>query len=33
MSDVWYTLDGQKLQGRPTTKGVYINGNRKVVVK
>ena len=32
-NDIWYTLDGQKLQGRPTTKGVYINGNRKVVVK
>jgi hypothetical protein len=29
----WYTLDGRKLDGKPTTKGMYINGNRKVVIK
>lgn len=29
----WYTLDGRKLNGRPTTKGVYLNGNKKVIVK
>ena len=29
----WYTLDGRKLTQKPTTKGVYINGGRKVVVK
>ena len=33
MSDDWYTLDGRKLQGKPTKKGVYINGGRKVVIK
>ena len=29
----WYTLDGRKVDGRPTRKGVYISGGRKVVVK
>ncbi len=29
----WYTLDGRKLAKKPTQKGVYINGGKKVVVK
>ena len=29
----YYTLDGQKLEGLPTKKGVYIVNGRKVVVK
>ncbi|MBR6190227.1 MAG: leucine-rich repeat protein [Prevotella sp.] len=29
----WYTLDGVKLDGKPTKKGLYIHGGRKVVVK
>ncbi len=29
----WYNLNGQKLSGKPTTPGIYINGNRKVVIK
>lgn len=29
----WYTLDGRRLSGKPTTKGVYIVNGRKVVVK
>ena len=32
-SDGWYTLDGRKLQAKPTAKGVYIYGGRKVVIK
>ena len=24
MSDVWYTIDGRRLRGRPTVKGLYI---------
>jgi surface protein len=28
----WYTLDGRKLDGKPTTKGVYIYNGRKVVM-
>lgn len=29
----WYTLDGRSLNGRPTTKGVYIKNGNKVVIK
>ena len=31
--DGWYTLNGVKLQGIPTQKGIYINNGKKVVVK
>ena len=31
--DYWYTLDGRQLQGKPTTKGLYINNGNKVVIK
>ena len=33
MSDVWYTLDGRKLDGKPTQKGIYIYNGKKVVIK
>ena len=33
MSDVWYTLDGRRLQGKPTQKGIYINKGVKKVIK
>lgn len=29
-SDVWYTLDGRRLGGKPTAKGIYINNGKKV---
>jgi len=29
----WYSLDGRKMSGKPTKKGVYINDGKKVVVK
>ena len=29
----WHTLDGRRLQGRPTVKGVYINNRHKVIVR
>ncbi len=29
----WYTLDGMKLQGAPTQKGIYIKDGKKVVIK
>ena len=32
-SDYWYTLDGRKLAGKPTTNGLYIHNGRKVVIK
>ena len=31
--DEWYTLDGQKLNGKPTKRGVYIYNGKKAVVK
>ena len=30
--DSWYTLDGRRLSGKPTTKGVFIHNNVKVVI-
>ena len=32
-NDGWYTLNGVKLQGAPTQKGIYINNGKKIVVK
>ena len=32
-SDYWYTLDGRKLQGKPSRAGVYINNGIKIVIK
>ena len=29
----WYTLDGRKLQGMPTQKGLYIVNGKKIVIK
>ena len=33
LQHVWSTLDGRKLNGEPTTRGLYINNGRKVVIK
>ena len=27
----WYTFDGQRLQGKPTKKGIYIHNGKKVI--
>ena len=32
-NSTWYNLQGVKLNGKPSTAGIYINGGRKVVVK
>lgn len=32
-NDGWFTLDGRKLDGKPSAKGVYINNGRKTVIK
>ena len=32
-SDNWFDLSGRKLDGKPATKGIYVNGGRKVTVK
>ena len=31
--NAWYDLNGRRLAGKPTTKGIYINGGHKVVIK
>ncbi len=31
--DHWYSLDGKRLSGEPTKKGIYVRNGRKVVVK
>ena len=32
-SEAWYTLDGVRLSGKPSKKGLYINNGKKVVIK
>ena len=32
-SEAWYTLDGIRLSGKPSTKGIYINNGKKVAIK
>jgi len=29
----WYSLDGRRIVGKPSAKGIYINNGRKVVIK
>ena len=29
----WYSLDGRKLDAKPSSKGIYIHGGRKTVIK
>ena len=31
--DGWYTLDGVRLSSKPSTKGIYINNGRKIVIR
>jgi hypothetical protein len=33
LSDTWYTINGVKLEGKPTEKGIYLYNGRKVVIK
>lgn len=33
VTEVWYSLDGRRLNGKPAAKGVFIKNGRKVVVK
>ena len=32
-TDAWYTLDGRRLSGQPTAKGIYIYKGKKVIIK
>ena len=29
----WYTLDGRRLKGRPTAKGIYVYNGKKIAIK
>ena len=33
LQHTWYSLDGRKLDGKPTARGIYINNGKKVVMK
>ena len=32
-AEAWYTIGGQRLQGKPSTKGLYIVNGKKIVIK
>ena len=32
-TDTWFTLDGRKLSGKPTAKGVYVKKGKKVMIQ
>lgn len=32
-SDAWYDLQGRKLDGQPTRKGMYIHGSKKIIIR
>ena len=31
--NLWYTIDGRRLNGEPTQRGIYIHNGQKFVVK
>ena len=33
LDDAWYTLDGRKLDGKPTHPGIYIQNGKKYMIK
>lgn len=33
MDNCWYDLQGRKLSGRPTQKGIYIYKGKKQIIK
>ena len=32
-SDTWYSMDGRRLNSKPSTRGIYIKNGKKVIVK
>ena len=30
---IWYSIDGQRIDGRPSQKGIYVINGKKVIVK
>lgn len=33
LDDAWFSLDGHRLSGKPSKKGLYIWNGKKVVIK
>ena len=33
LKDAWHTLDGRRLQGKPTQGGIYIKNGKKITIK
>ena len=33
IKDAWYTLDGRRLNSKPTTKGLYIQNGKKILIR
>lgn len=33
LSGAWYSIDGRRLPGKPTTPGIYINSGKKLILK
>jgi hypothetical protein len=33
LSGAWYSLDGRKLSGKPSAKGIYVRNGRKFIIK
>ena len=31
--DYWYTLDGRRLDQKPTARGIYLHQGRRVMIK
>ena len=31
--EAWYSLDGRRLEGKPSQRGIYVNNGRKIVIK
>ncbi|MBR6091910.1 MAG: hypothetical protein IKQ09_03750 [Bacteroidales bacterium] len=31
--DVWYDLNGRKLDGKPIQRGIYVNNGKKLMIK
>ena len=32
-NEAWYSLDGRRIVGKPSTKGIYVNKGKKVIIK
>ena len=32
-NEVWFTLNGVRLNGKPSKKGIYINNSKKIIIK